>query len=49
LSSRPGRVTAEFPITITRPRRIESHEVADQAALITDQLRDEVRRHSEAT
>jgi len=49
LSSRPGRVTAEFPVTITRPRRIEAHEVADQAALITDQLREEVRRHSEAT
>ena len=49
LSSRPGRVTAEFPVTITRPRRIESHEVADEAALITDQLREEVRRHSEAT
>ena len=49
LSSRPGRVTAEFPVTITRPRRIEAHEVADQAALITDQLRDEVRHHSEAT
>ena len=49
LSSRPGRVTAEFPVTITRPRRIESHEVADEAALITDKLREEVRRHSEVT
>jgi NitT/TauT family transport system ATP-binding protein len=45
LSSRPGRVVAEFPVQIQRPRRIESHEVADQAAEITGRLREEVRRH----
>jgi len=45
LSSRPGRVTAEFPVTIARPRRIDSAEVAELAATITDQLREEVRRH----
>ena len=36
LSSRPGRVVAEFPVVIPRPRRIESHPVADLAAAITD-------------
>jgi NitT/TauT family transport system ATP-binding protein len=45
LSSRPGRVVAEFPVVIPRPRRIESHPVADLAAVITNELREEVRRH----
>jgi NitT/TauT family transport system ATP-binding protein len=45
LSSRPGRVTAEFGIGIRRPRRIDSHDVADQATVITERLREEVRRH----
>ena len=45
LSSRPGRVAAEFPVVIPRPRRIESHPVADLAAVITNELREEVRRH----
>jgi NitT/TauT family transport system ATP-binding protein len=47
LSSRPGRVVAEFPVDIPRPRRIESHPVADLAAVITDELREEVRRHGD--
>jgi NitT/TauT family transport system ATP-binding protein len=45
LSSRPGRIVAEFPVDIERPRRIESHEVADLSVEITTQLREEVRRH----
>ena len=45
LSSRPGRVIAEFPVSIPRPRRTDSSEVAGLAATITDQLREEVRRH----
>jgi len=49
LSSRPGRVVAEFPVDIPRPRRIESHPVADLAATITEELREEVRRHGEGT
>jgi NitT/TauT family transport system ATP-binding protein len=48
LSSRPGRVVAEFPVVIPRPRRIESHPVADLAATITDELREEVGRHGDA-
>ncbi len=45
LTSRPGRVAAEFTITAPRPRRIESPEVAAAASMITDQLREEVARH----
>ncbi len=45
LSSRPGRVAKVFPVEIARPRRIETHEVADLASTITLSLRDEVRRH----
>lgn len=45
LSSRPGRVAAEFTIDIPRPRRIDSEPVARRAAEITDRLRQEVRRH----
>jgi len=45
LSSRPGRVVAEFPIAIPRPRQADSVAVAEAASAITDRLRDEVRRH----
>jgi NitT/TauT family transport system ATP-binding protein len=45
LSSRPGRVIAEFPVAIERPRRIDTPQVAALAATITDRLREEVRRH----
>ena len=47
LSSRPGRVAAEFPVELPRPRRIEEHAVADLAASITTRLREEVARHGE--
>jgi NitT/TauT family transport system ATP-binding protein len=46
LSSRPGRVLDQFPVTLPRPRRIDSAGVAELAALITDRLRDEVSRHA---
>jgi NitT/TauT family transport system ATP-binding protein len=45
LSSRPGRVLAEFPVEVGRPRRIDSAPVAELAATITDRLREEVSRH----
>jgi NitT/TauT family transport system ATP-binding protein len=45
LTSRPGRVAAEFAVDIERPRRIESAEVSGMAARVTDALREEVRRH----
>ncbi len=45
LSSRPGRVTAEFPVDIPRPRRIETPEVGVLSTEISQRLRAEVRRH----
>jgi NitT/TauT family transport system ATP-binding protein len=45
LSSRPGRVVMDLPIAIPRPRRIDSPDVAELAAAVTDRLRAEVRRH----
>jgi len=41
LASRPGRVAAVYDVTIPRPRRIDSADVATLAATITDQLRQE--------
>jgi NitT/TauT family transport system ATP-binding protein len=46
LTSRPGRVAAEFEVDIGRPRRMESPEVSGMAGRITDHLREEVRRHA---
>ena len=45
LTSRPGRVAAEFPVDIARPRRIDSAAVSSLAAEVTDRLRAEVSRH----
>ncbi len=44
MASRPGRVAAVYDVTIPRPRRIDSPEVATLAATITDQLREEGKR-----
>jgi NitT/TauT family transport system ATP-binding protein len=46
LSSRPGRVVAEFDVPIERPRRIEDAAVSAIAAEVTVALREEVRRHA---
>lgn len=46
LSSRPGRVIGDHPIHLPRPRRLDSAEVNELAAGITDHLRREVRRHA---
>lgn len=45
LTSRPGRVAAEFDVDVARPRRIESPQVSSLASKITDRLRAEVARH----
>jgi NitT/TauT family transport system ATP-binding protein len=42
LSSHPGRVADEFTVQIPRPRRIDSAQVAELSATITDRLRAEV-------
>jgi NitT/TauT family transport system ATP-binding protein len=44
LSSRPGRVIAEYDVPIERPRRIDSAPVAELAARVTDRLREEMGR-----
>jgi NitT/TauT family transport system ATP-binding protein len=49
LSSRPGRIAAEFPVDIPRPRRIESPEVGALATEITARLRQEVKHHGVQT
>jgi NitT/TauT family transport system ATP-binding protein len=47
LTSRPGRIAEEYPVDSGRPRRIDSAQVAELAASITDRLREEVRRHGD--
>jgi NitT/TauT family transport system ATP-binding protein len=47
LSSRPGRVIDEYPVPRRGPRRIDSVEVAELAAKITDRLREEMSRHGD--
>ena len=45
LSSRPGRIVAQYDVTIDRPRRIEDRAVCALAGKITAALRREVVRH----
>jgi len=45
LSSRPGRVIAEYPVPRTGPRRMDSPEVAQLAGKLTGTLREEMGRH----
>jgi NitT/TauT family transport system ATP-binding protein len=45
LSSRPGRIVAEYDVAIDRPRRIEDRAVSVLAGEITAALRTEVARH----
>jgi len=45
LSSRPGRIVAEYDVAIDRPRRIEDSAVSALAGEITAALRREVARH----
>ena len=44
-SSRPGRVAGEFRVDLSRPRRLESPDVARLAGLVADRLREEVLAH----
>ncbi len=45
LSSRPGRVIAQYEVPQTGPRRIDSVAVAELASTVTDRLREEIMRH----
>ena len=46
LSSRPGRVLADVPVELDRPRRLDDPVLNDVAAAITERLHTEVRRHA---
>ena len=43
LSSRPGRIADEIDVAIERPRRIDSPEVSQLAARLTDRLKEIIR------
>jgi NitT/TauT family transport system ATP-binding protein len=45
LSSRPGRIIDEYTLPRLGQRRIDSREVSEVAARLTDRLREEVGRH----
>jgi NitT/TauT family transport system ATP-binding protein len=45
LSSRPGRVIEEIPVDVKRPRRMDSPEIAELGAHMTDRLRQEMASH----
>ncbi len=45
LSSRPGRVIEEIPVDVERPRRMDSPEIAELGAHMTDRLREEMASH----
>jgi NitT/TauT family transport system ATP-binding protein len=45
LSSRPGKVIEEYQVPRTGPRRMDSPEVSELAASLTDRLRVEMSRH----
>jgi NitT/TauT family transport system ATP-binding protein len=45
LSSRPGQVIDEYALPRTGHRRIDSPEVSEVAARLTDRLREEMGRH----
>jgi NitT/TauT family transport system ATP-binding protein len=47
LSSRPGRVIEEYAVPRLGPRRIDSPEVSQLAAALTDRLREEMGRHGD--
>ena len=48
MSPRPGRIVADMPVDIERPRRIDSPAVSELAATVTDRLREEVLVHARA-
>jgi NitT/TauT family transport system ATP-binding protein len=46
MSSRPGRIVAEYPVELDAVQRIESPEIVELTLSITDRLREEIRRHA---
>ena len=47
LTSRPGRVAEEIPVDLSRPRRMDDRRVSELTGMITDRLKEEVRRHAD--
>ncbi len=47
LTSRPGRVAEEIPVDLPRPRRMDDRRVSELTGMITDRLKEEVRRHAD--
>ncbi|MFI1186265.1 ABC transporter ATP-binding protein [Streptomyces californicus] len=47
MSCRPGRVAHEWKVDLPQPRRPEGPDVAALSVEITDQLREEIRRHAQ--
>jgi len=45
LSSRPGRVIEEISVDVKRPRRMDSPEITELGAHMTDRLREEMASH----
>ncbi|MFK4145070.1 ABC transporter ATP-binding protein [Streptomyces sp. NPDC004065] len=45
LSSRPGRIARQWTVPLPQPRRIEDGAVAELSVEITEELREEIRRH----
>ncbi|MFZ0324359.1 MAG: ABC transporter ATP-binding protein [Actinomycetes bacterium] len=45
MTSRPGRVKLDRPIDLARPRKMDSADVAEHAAELTDALIEEVSQH----
>lgn len=46
MSSRPGRIVREWEVDIAGQRRIETPAVAELSLVITEHLRQEIRRHA---
>ncbi|MGH2399360.1 MAG: ABC transporter ATP-binding protein [bacterium] len=46
LSSRPGRIVADYQVDGPRPRHLDAPDVAELAGTVTARLREEVRRHA---
>ena len=47
LTSRPGRVAEEIAVDLPRPRRMDDPRVSELTGMITDRLKEEVRRHAD--
>lgn len=47
MSSRPGRIVRQWDVDIPEPRRMDTPVVAELAGVMTEHLRQEIRRHAQ--